>query len=161
MARTRQDQPGDPFSETPWDEVVPGLWIGGHFWTDPAGDVRPAVVGEEFDLVVSLYTREGHGPDPQIEHVVYEIPDATLTAEQIRKVRELAGLTAQAVRDGRSTLVRCHYGHSRSGLVAAQALVELGQDLPAAIALLRERRSPRALNNPAFVRYLEAGLDTP
>jgi protein-tyrosine phosphatase len=161
VAGTGQDQPGDPFSGTPWDEVVPGLWIGGHFWTDEAGQARPAVVGGEFDLVISLFTLEGHGPDSRTEHVVYEIPDATLTPEQIRKVAELARLTAQAVRDGRTTLVRCHYGHSRSGLVAAQALVELGQDLPAAIALLRERRSPRALNNPAFVRYLEAGLDTP
>jgi protein-tyrosine phosphatase len=158
---TGQDKPGDPFSEAPWDEVVPGLWIGGHFWTDPEGEVRAAVVGGEFDLVISLYTREGHGPDPRVEHVVYEIPDATLTAEQIRRVHELARLTAQAVRDGRTTLVRCHYGHSRSGLVAAQALVELGRDVPAAVALLRERRSPRALNNPAFRRYLAEGLDTP
>jgi protein-tyrosine phosphatase len=161
VVRTRRDQPGDPFSETPWDEVVPGLWIGGHFWTDPAGEVQPAVVGREFDLVISLFTLEGHGPDPQVEHVVYEIPDATLTAGQIRRVHELARVTAQAVRDGRSTLVRCHYGHSRSGLVAAQALVELGRDVPTAVALLRERRSPRVLNNPAFERYLAAGLDTP
>jgi protein-tyrosine phosphatase len=61
---------------------------------------------------------------------------------------------------GRSTLVRCHAGLNRSGLVVAQALVELGLGVPEAIALIRQRRSPWALNNELFVRYLESGLPT-
>jgi protein-tyrosine phosphatase len=56
-------------------------------------------------------------------------------------------------------LVRCHVGYNRSGLVVAQALVELGHDSGSAVALVRQRRSPRALNNEVFVAYLRAGLD--
>ncbi|MEU1619262.1 hypothetical protein ABZ479_18445 [Streptomyces sp. NPDC005722] len=60
--------------------------------------------------------------------------------------------------NGRRTLVRCHSGYNRSGLVVAQALVEGGLQVTAAVALVRERRSPWALNNGTFVEYLTAGL---
>ncbi|MFC1412516.1 MFS transporter [Streptacidiphilus sp. N1-12] len=43
--------------------------------------------------------------------------------------------------------MRCHSGYNRSGLVVAQTLIELGQDPLAAIALVRQKRSPWALNN--------------
>ncbi|MEU0600134.1 protein phosphatase [Streptomyces sp. NPDC006393] len=109
--------------------------------------------------MISLFARDGHGPDPQIEHVVSEIPDAPLTAGQILTVQQLALMAARAVRDGRSTLVRCHSGYNRSSLVVAQTLIELGHDTTAAIALLRERRSPLALNNQVFEQYLTSGLD--
>ncbi|MEV7044671.1 hypothetical protein [Amycolatopsis sp. NPDC051061] len=56
--------------------------------------------------------------------------------------------------------MRCHAGLNRSGLVVAQALVELGLTVPAAIALVRQRRSPWALHNELFVQYLESGLPT-
>src|SRR6478609_6283529 len=56
-----------PLCADPWNEVVPGLWQGGH-------DVRSqsstaCVVGEQFDLVVSLATRRGHGPADGVEHL--------------------------------------------------------------------------------------------
>ncbi len=56
-------------------------------------------------------------------------------------------------------LVRCHSGYNRSGLVVAQTLIELGQDPATAIALVRQRRSPWALNNRTFEQYLTTGLD--
>ncbi|MFJ6569506.1 protein phosphatase [Streptomyces sp. NPDC091292] len=158
--RAREESRDVPWPGSPWDEVAPRLWMGGHFWTDAGGEVRPVVVDGEFDLVVSLFTRTGHGPAPGVDHVVAEIPDAPLTAEQIRTVQQVARTAAGAVRDGRATLVRCHYGYNRSGLVVAQTLVELGQDTDKAIDLLRRQRSPRALNNETFEQYLATGLDT-
>ncbi|WP_345694945.1 protein phosphatase [Kitasatospora terrestris] len=133
--------------------------MGGHFWTDQAGELQPAVAGREFDLVISLFTRAGHGPHPGVEHLITEIPDGPLTAEQIHSVQQLALTAAYAVRSGHTVLVRCHSGYNRSGLVVAQALIELGQDTATAIDLIRQRRSPWALNNQTFEQYLTAGLD--
>ncbi|MER7703088.1 protein phosphatase [Kitasatospora sp. NPDC097605] len=157
---SRQKDRDAPGPREPWNRIVPHLWVGGHYFTPPGGEREPAVVDDEFDLVVSLFTLPGHGPAPGVEHIVREVPDDYLTAPQLRAVQEAATLTAHAVRQGRRTLVRCHSGYNRSGLVAAQALVELGHEAGRAIALVREHRSPRALANVAFVDYLTTGLDT-
>ncbi|GAA1073047.1 protein phosphatase [Kitasatospora arboriphila] len=157
--RTRQKDRDVPGPQTPWDEIVPGLWMGGHYWTDTAGELQLAVAGDEFDLVVSLYAAPGHGPAPGVEHLVAEIPDAPLTAGQLADVQQLARATASAVRDGRTVLVRCHSGYNRSGLVVAQALVELGTEPAAAVELVRRQRSLWALHNRVFEDYLAVGLD--
>ncbi|WP_404952967.1 protein phosphatase [Streptomyces sp. 147326] len=160
MKKTRQrdrDVPGPP--PTPWDEIAPGLWMGGHYWTDPAGELHPVVVADEFDLVISLFARTGHGPGPRAEHVVAEMPDAGLTAAQLRTVQRLARTAGLALDSGLTALVRCHSGYNRSGLVVAQCLVDRGLAPAEAIALVRRRRSPWALHNETFTSYLTAGLD--
>lgn len=157
--KTRQKDRDGSGASTPWDEIRPNLWMGGHDWTDASGEHRFAVVTDQFDLVISLYTRAGSGPDPGVEHEVVEIPDGPLSPDQIEHVRRLAVVAADAVRDGRTTLVRCHSGYNRSGLVVARALIELGLDSTAAVSLIRQRRSPLALNNKVFVDYLDTGLD--
>ncbi|WP_233290538.1 protein phosphatase [Kitasatospora sp. MBT66] len=133
--------------------------MGGHFWAGPEGDVQAAVVGAEFDLVISLFTRPGHGPTPGVDHLISEIPDSPLTAEHLHSVRQLTVTATEAVRNERTVLVSCHSGYNRSGLVVAQTLIELGQDPATAIALVRQRRSPWALNNRTFEQYLTTGLD--
>jgi protein-tyrosine phosphatase len=157
--RTRQKDRDIEGPRSPWDEVVPGLWMGGHVWTDPAGELRAAVVDDEFDLVVSLYTRSGHGPAPHVDHLVAEMPDGPLSPEQLRAVQRLALAVREALRSDRTVLVRCHSGYNRSGLVVAQTLLLAGLTPSAAVDLVRRRRSPWALNNATFVDYLTAGLD--
>ncbi|MCY0940979.1 MULTISPECIES: protein-tyrosine phosphatase family protein [Streptomyces] len=159
MSKTRQQDHGIPDPATPWDEITPGLWMGGHFWTGPSGERRPAVVTDEFDLVVSLFTRSGHGPGPRAEHVVTELPDAPLTTAQLRAVQHLAGAVSLALDLGLTTLVRCRSGYNRSGLVVAQCLVDRGLPPDRAVALVRSRRSPHALHNEIFTAYLADGLD--
>lgn len=159
MKETRQKDRDTPGPQSPWDEIVPGLWMGGHHWTDPAGELWPVVVGAEFDLVVSLFTRPGHGPDPHVEHLVGEMPDAPLTGTQLRTVLRLARAARSALDSGRTILVRCHSGYNRSGLVVAQCLVDGGLAPVAAVDLVRRRRSPWALHNEIFTAYLAAGLD--
>lgn len=150
---------GAPDASSPWDEIVPLLWMGGHYYQDPAGVREPTVVGGEFDLVISLYAREGHGPDAGVEHRCAEIPDGPLTAGQLEVVGEMAELAAWSVRGGRRVLVRCQSGYNRSGLVIAQALINLGHSTDHAIFLIRSHRSKWALNNPLFVSYLNSRLD--
>ena len=141
-----------PLCAEPWNEVVPGLWQGGH-------DVRSqssaaCVVGDEFDLVVSLATREGYGPAEGVEHVVVRLADAALDAGTAERVVVLADQVAAAVDDGRRVLVRCSGGLNRSGLVVASALVRAGRTPDEAMTLVRAARGPWALTNPGFVAHL-------
>ncbi|MFF2625294.1 protein phosphatase [Kitasatospora griseola] len=160
MKTRRRGDHGTPEPGTPWNEVAPGLRMGGHHWRDPAGQRHPVRVDSEFELVVSLFTAPGHGPTPGVEHFVAEVPDGPLDAEQLAAVQDAATHTADAVAAGRRVLVRCRSGYNRSGLVVAQALVELGAHPAEAIHRVRARRSPWALSNGLFVAYLETGLDT-
>jgi hypothetical protein len=150
---------GTPEAESPWNEIVPGLCMGGHIYDDGQGNRLPVVIGDEFDLVISLYRRDGHGPADGVEHHFVEMPDAPLTPDHLAAVCELARTASEAVLAGRRVLIRCHSGYNRSGLVTAQALVELGHSVDDAIFLIRYRRSKWALNNQLFVDYLETGLD--
>ncbi|TCO49763.1 protein-tyrosine phosphatase family protein [Actinocrispum wychmicini] len=157
--RTRQqdrDLPGP--GPHPWNEIRPHLWMGGHFWTDPSGELQVAVVRDEFEVVASLHTQPGHGPGPGVNHRILEIPDDPLTAAQIDQVRRLAEEVAESVQAGRTTLVRCYAGLNRSGLVTAHALTCLGMDVGDAITLIRRQRSPFALHNSTFEDYLRTGL---
>ncbi|MFJ8443446.1 protein-tyrosine phosphatase family protein [Kitasatospora griseola] len=160
MKIRRKGDRGTSEPETPWNEVAPGLWMGGHHWRDPAGQRHPVRVDSEFELVVSLFTAPGHGPAPGVEHFVAEVPDGPLDAEQLAAVQAAATHTATAVATGRRVLVHCRSGYNRSGLVVAQALVELGAHPAEAIRRVRTRRSPWALHNDLFVAYPETGLET-
>ncbi|SDJ78214.1 protein-tyrosine phosphatase family protein [Streptomyces indicus] len=151
------------FAEVPeprrrWDEIVPGLTMGGHEVRGEGGPAEPVVVGAEFDVVCSLHTIPGHGPSPGVEHHVLRIPDAALSEAELVEVRRMARLAHAAYAAGRSVLVRCFHGYNRSGLVVAGALVLDGYAVDAAISRIRERRSPYALHNPLFVDYLVNGL---
>jgi hypothetical protein len=141
-----------PLCGDPWNEVIPGLCMGGH-------DVRSqsasaCVVRDEFDLVVSLTSRAGYGPSEGTEHVVARLADAVLDPPNAARVRELGALVAAAVSDGRRALVRCSGGLNRSGVVCAEALVQLGHSPDEAIGLVRAARGPWALTNPGFVAHL-------
>jgi protein-tyrosine phosphatase len=157
--RTRERDRDVPPPTAPWHEITTGLWMGGHSWVDGTGQSRPAVVTDQFELVVTLAVEPDRGPSDDVEHQVLEIPDGPLTSDQIDAVSHIADLVSAAVRDKRSTLVRCRAGYNRSGLVVAQALINLGYRPVDAIELIRRKRSQWALHNLVFEDYLLAGLD--
>ncbi|MFD4576050.1 protein phosphatase [Streptomyces sp. NPDC058417] len=158
--RTRRTEPGVPAPDTPWSEIVPGLWMGGHEFRGRAGQPEFAVVRDEFDLVQTLLRLPGHGPDRGVPHQVWPIPDGPLDGTQLAGVMRLAQAAGEALDEGRSVLVRCWHGYNRSGLVVAHALVRRGHSVDDAIGLIRSRRSPLALHNELFVAYLRTGLAT-
>ncbi|MFJ3334160.1 dual specificity protein phosphatase family protein [Streptomyces sp. NPDC086766] len=158
--RTRRKQPDVPAPGSPWSEIVPGLWMGGHEFEGRSGAREFAVVRDEFDLVQTLLRLPGHGPDPGVEHHVWPIPDGPLDGTQLAGVIRLARAACDALDDGRRVLVRCYHGYNRSGLVVAHALIRRGRSADEAIRLVRARRSPWALHNDLFVAYLRAGLPT-
>ncbi|WP_073948270.1 protein-tyrosine phosphatase family protein [Streptomyces kebangsaanensis] len=158
--RTRGKQPDVPAPDSPWSEIVPGLWMGGHEFRGHGGRLELAVVRDEFDLVQTLLRLPGHGPDPGVEHHVWPIPDGPLDGTQLAGVMRLARAACDALEQGRRVLVRCYSGYNRSGLVVAHALIHQGRSADEAIRLVRARRSPWALHNELFVDYLRAGLST-
>ncbi|MEU8929920.1 protein phosphatase [Streptomyces sp. NPDC048409] len=158
--RIRSGRYDVPVPDSPWSEVLPGLWMGGHEFRGQAGEPESVVVRDEFDLVQSLLRLPGHGPDAGVEHQVWPIPDGPLDGTQLAGVMRLATAASEALDAGRSVLVRCWSGYNRSGLVVAQALVHRGRTAEEAIRLVRDRRSPWALHNELFVAYLRAGLST-
>jgi len=158
--RARRKQPDVPAPDSPWSEIVPGLWMGGHAYTDRSGEPAFAVVHDEFDLVLTLLRLPGHGPGPDVEHHVWPIPDGPLDGTQLAGVMRLARAAREALDDGRRVLVRCYHGYNRSGLVVAHTLVLAGYTADEAIPLIRSRRSPWALHNELFVEYLQTGLAT-
>ncbi|MBN0047419.1 dual specificity protein phosphatase family protein [Streptomyces actuosus] len=158
--RTRRRQPEVPAPQSPWNEIVPGLWMGGHEFRGRTGQLEFAVVHDEFDLVQTLLRLPGHGPDQGVEHHVWAIPDGPLDGTQLAGVIRLAEAACEALDAGRRVLVRCYHGYNRSGLVVAHALVRRGHAPEEAIRLIRSRRSPWALHNELFAEYLRAGLST-
>lgn len=153
----RQSMPGVPYAPDAWNEIIDGLWMGGHDY-QPDGHEQPidAVVGDEFDLVVSLYSRWGCGPAEGVERSNLRIPDGVLNATDLAAVRVLAHRVAGAVRNGKQVLVRCQAGYNRSGLVVALAMLELGWDGDAAVRHIRGKRSGHALFNENFLGYIAA-----
>lgn len=133
--------------------------MGGHHYRGPSGEPIPAVVRDEFDIVISLCHRDGHEPAETVSHHCRAMPDGPLAPDQLADVCELAEIAAQSVRTSRRVLIRCNYGYNRSGLVTVQALHLLGYSTDDAIFLVRYRRSQWALHNHLFVDYLTAGLD--
>lgn len=146
-----------PLCPDPWNEVAPGrfagrLFMGGH-------DVRSqshtaCVVREEFDLVVSLASREGYGPAEGVEHVIDRFADAGLDAPAAARVEALADRILARLDEGGDVLVRCSGGLNRSGVVVATALTRSGLAPDAAISAVRAARGPWALTNPTFVAHL-------
>ena len=158
--RTRGKQPDVPAPDSPWNEIVPGLWMGGHEFRGRSGQLEFAVVHRQFDLVQTLLRLPGHGPDAGVEHHVWPVPDGPLDGTQLAGVIRLALAACEALDGSRRVLVRCYHGYNRSGLVVAHALVLAGHTTDDAIELIRARRSPWALHNELFVEYLRAGLTT-
>ena len=108
------------------------------------------MVGDEFDLVVSLVTRKGYGPADGVEHVVARLADAVLDEGAAARVHELGGVVADAVRDGRRVLVRCSGGLNRSGVIVAEALLRLGHSPDEAMGVIRAGARPRGAHQPGF-----------
>lgn len=152
-----------PFAPRPWDQVAVNLWLGGHDTQPNLDDRRKGLWRGEcfitpedgFGLVVSLHQRFDNLPPPGVEHHTYRMADADLDPEHHTALDQLADVVAQAVKDGRKTLVRCHAGLNRSALVAGLAMMKLGWSAHDAITQMRQARSPYVLCNESFVAYLE------
>jgi protein-tyrosine phosphatase len=125
--------------------VVGNLWQG--------GCINGVELPDDFHAVVSLYPWEKYRLGPKTTRVELrwydfaEMPDMGQLNEAVDTVHKF---TQQG-----KTLVHCQAGLNRSGLVAALYLIRYQDFTPQdAVALLREQRSPMALCNETFERWL-------
>lgn len=140
-----------PFDVPVISEIAPGLWQGGC----APGLVLPAHIRH----LVSLYPRESY----TVRHAL----DSSLTVQ----MSDTAGQDTSAVdeiarwvsaqRPAGPVLVHCQAGLNRSGLVVARVLMMEGMTAATAIGLLRDKRSPACLCNPAFEEWLLARAQEP
>lgn len=148
-------------ADTAWpdyapDEILPGLWQGGTEDHEVVGCHPPAAHYasiQPFDLVVTLYADALPAPWG-VEEARYGFPDSSLSPSSIERVVALARHAHARWRQGARVLVRCQAGVNRSGLVMALVLMHEGLTAAEAIRLIRLRRSPVALSNRAFERWL-------
>jgi protein-tyrosine phosphatase len=122
----------------------------GNLWQ--GGCATGLVLPEEIVHVVSLYPWERytvrHQLRSQLSVVMYD------SVEQgFAQVEAIARWVSACMNDG-PTLVHCQAGLNRSGLVSAVTLVLRGSTPDEAIRMLRDRRSPAVLCNPAFEQHI-------
>lgn len=151
------------WARTPWSEIIPNLWIGGHDYAASGWGFADLVTREElaeagFEVVVSMYETDCHPPEDVEHHTMVVADDIRrgIDADEIKEAWRLSGIVADSVAGGRKTLSRCQAGLNRSSLVAALAMVRMGYHPQRAIDLIRERREPFALFNPHFVQIILA-----
>lgn len=146
-----------PFTRSPWDQVMEGLWVGCHQYDNKDGTPARAIVTDEFDLVVSLWSWPGHGPDEGVRHIRFPIDDAVLDARQVAALEWLASDIYLALTGGSKVLIRCRAGLNRSAFLAGMVMKIAGYRGGEAVEDIRAVRSPHALCNRHFEWYLRTG----
>lgn len=133
-----------PF-DVPFISHIDGnLWVGGC----QQGLVLPAPILH----IVSLYPWEQYAVTHDLRSALtvrmYDSVDQSI--EQVEAIARWVN----TCRADAPTLVHCQAGLNRSNLIAATALILDGMQPHEAILLLREKRSPAVLCNPAFQSHL-------
>ena len=150
------------YREELWSEVLPGLWQGGTHDDDivwyGARNKQVGVTAGDFDFVTTLYA-SANPVDWLVEEIRFGIYDSDVDHIDKDRLFRIVKQTHDAWQNGDRVLVRCQAGWNRSGLVTALVLMRDGMPAEEAIALIREKRSPHALCNAEFEKWL-IELDT-
>lgn len=153
---------GQSIADEPvWSEILPGLWQGGTSLDD---DIRgryalniSGITKEMFDFVVTLYGW-AKPVDWLVREYRYAVYDSDIGHMDMERIAEMVDLAHTAWKRGEKVLIRCQAGWNRSGLLMALVLMKEGLSAQEAIDLIRHRRSPHALCNKNFEKFL-LGLD--
>lgn len=134
---------------TPFD--VPFISnIEGNLWQ--GGCQNGLILPQFIKHIISLYPWEQykvkHDLKSSFSVVMYDSLD-----QSMEQADAIANWVYTCTKDG-PTLVHCQAGLNRSSLIAAKVLMLGGKSAEEAIDMLRQRRSPACLCNPAFEGYL-------
>lgn len=133
------------FFDVPFmSQVADNLWVG--------GCQNGLVLPRNISHLLSLYPWESY----TINHRMRTRHEVTMydSLDQAMGQVDRWARWVNARRRTGEVLVHCQAGLNRSNLVTARALMLGGMSADDALALLREKRSPASLCNPAFERYL-------
>lgn len=143
-------------TEKLYSEILPNLWQGGTEDFDTISFPKGAGFDHNFERwqsVATLYAVAqpmGWG----VREQRYGFPDDVLQDSNLGHIHEIADWLHKEWKCGRKVLARCQAGWNRSGLIVGLILLKEGFSADEAIELIRTKRSPNALCNPDFVRYL-------
>ncbi len=140
-----------------YSEILPGLWQGGTHDFDTLEFPKEYPIWKsqrEFDSVATLYAI-AHPVGWGVAERRYGFPDSALSEKDIPEIHDIAEWAHREWKAGKKVLIRCQAGLNRSGICMALVLMKDGYGPKHAIDLIRARRSPLALCNADFVRYLE------
>lgn len=148
--------------ENLYSEILPNLFISGTLDEDVIQRGKSTLSLAQpapFDSVVCMY---GHA-NPigyYVREQRFGIADAELDEESKPEIRQLADWLYQEWKQGKKVASKCQMGWNRSGLVLALVLLLDGYSADEAIELIREKRSPYALSNSSFVRFIKDVYET-
>jgi hypothetical protein len=160
-----------------WNEIVPGLWVGGtsdedhmglgrpfideprrdgmgrlyqHFEIDPAD-----ITLDHFDAVVTMYAW-ARPVDWGVEELRWGIMDDRNNpiGFDMETMRETVRWGHRRWSQGKNVLVRCQAGLNRSSLVAALIMVRDGVEPDEAVQKIRSQRSGQCLFNKPFYKFI-------
>jgi protein-tyrosine phosphatase len=89
-----------------------------------------------------------------VSELRYGFPDSNLDEKTIKELLSISEWLYSKWKQGKRCLSRCQAGLNRSSLVTALVLMRDGYSPENAIGLIREKRSPNALCDQDFVRWL-------
>ncbi len=146
---------GPRHGEPLWSEIVPGLWMGGTDDDDCEREYlqEARVTKEHFDTVITMYAW-ANPVDWYVKELrfgFFDHQDVDIHPEDLKQIVTSAYADWQR---GQRVLIRCQAGWNRSGLITALVLMLSGLEPQEAIETIQLRRSPNALNNRAFGRWL-------
>lgn len=139
-----------------YSEILPNLWQGG---TDDFDTINFPKISEfnhnseRWQSVATLYA-VAHPMGWGVREQRFGFPDDVLQDADLGHIHEIADWLHKEWKAGRKVLARCQAGWNRSGLIIGLILLKEGFSAEDAIELIRAKRSPYALCNPDFVRYL-------
>jgi hypothetical protein len=142
-----------------WSEIIPNLWVGGTDDNDVVNVPKKLPnFGEAkmFDVVISLYAYS-QPVGWNCKEIRYGFGDGSLSPEDDKELNKIADWAYQEFVSGKKVGLRCQLGINRSAFVCGKLLLKLGYQPSEAIALIREKRSPHALNNKHFEVALLVG----
>lgn len=147
----------DWYAEPLWSEVLPGLWQGGTAHQDEmlANQAKPGekITADDFDTVITMY---GYAQpvDWQVKEFRFAVYDSDMRDFDASELFDLVRVAHTDWVKSKKVLIRCQAGWNRSGLITTLVLIRHGYDAQEAIDLIRRTRSPHALCNNHFVRFL-------
>lgn len=140
-----------------YSEILPNLFITGTADEDVVQrgkSLQRLAEPSQFDSIVCLYSH-ANSAGYYVREQRYGIADAKLDEESIPEILQLADWLHNEWKKNKRVAAKCQAGLNRSSLVAALVLLKEGYSAADAINLIREKRSPHALFNPHFVKFIE------
>lgn len=110
--------------EPRFEPVAEGVYIGSRVMAQDLAALRQEGISATLDLVAEFPAPNNLLDDPGIVYLCLPVIDGT--APSSRDLEAAVAFVALARRAGRRTLVHCAFGHGRSAMVIACALIRLG-----------------------------------